>query len=65
MENTELLTAAMTGAGKPQDTKLLEMVKTLPALNPKDVADAVLYVLSTPSHVQVHELTIKPLGEAF
>ena len=65
MENTELLTAAMTGAGKPQDTKLLEMVKTLPALNPKDVADAVLYVLSTPSHVQVHELTIKPLGEPF
>lgn len=65
MENTELLTAAMTGAGKPQDTKLLEMVKTLPALNPKDVADAVLYVLSTPPHVQVHELTIKPLGEPF
>lgn len=32
-------------------------------LNPMDIADGVAYVLSTPKHVQVHELTIKPIGE--
>nr|XP_023013173.1 farnesol dehydrogenase-like [Leptinotarsa decemlineata]XP_023013174.1 farnesol dehydrogenase-like [Leptinotarsa decemlineata] len=32
-------------------------------LQPEDIADAIVYVLSTPPHVQVHELTIKPLNE--
>ncbi|CAH1118696.1 unnamed protein product [Phaedon cochleariae] len=35
------------------------------SLNPEDVANAVLYVLSTPPHVQVQELTIKPVNEPF
>ncbi|KAF5272817.1 hypothetical protein FQA39_LY07844 [Lamprigera yunnana] len=35
----------------------------LPKLQPEDVADAVIYVLSTPPHVQVQELMIRPLGE--
>ncbi|CAD7079060.1 unnamed protein product [Hermetia illucens] len=34
-----------------------------PFLNAEDISNAVLYVLSTPPHVQVHELTIKPIGE--
>ncbi|XP_037926586.1 farnesol dehydrogenase-like [Hermetia illucens] len=34
-----------------------------PLLNAEDVSNAVLYVLSTPPHVQVHELTIRPVGE--
>lgn len=34
-------------------------------LKPKDIADSVLYVLSTPPHVQIHELTIKAIGELF
>ncbi|CAD7079063.1 unnamed protein product [Hermetia illucens] len=34
-----------------------------PILSPGDVSNAVLYVLSTPPHVQVHELTIRPVGE--
>nr|QYV43146.1 FOLD4 [Colaphellus bowringi] len=34
-------------------------------LKPEDVADAVLYVLSTAPHVQIHELTIKPVNEPF
>ncbi|KAK9869636.1 hypothetical protein WA026_003381 [Henosepilachna vigintioctopunctata] len=33
-----------------------------PILRPRDVADAAIYVLSTPSHVQVNELTITPVG---
>uniref|UniRef100_A0A182YT68 Uncharacterized protein n=1 Tax=Anopheles stephensi TaxID=30069 RepID=A0A182YT68_ANOST len=32
-------------------------------MEPEDIADAVLYVLGTPPRVQVHELTIRPVGE--
>ncbi|KAG5895115.1 hypothetical protein JTB14_008552 [Gonioctena quinquepunctata] len=32
-------------------------------LKSEDIADAIIYVLSTPPHVQIHELTIKPLNE--
>lgn len=34
-------------------------------LRPEDVADAVTYCIQTPPHVQIHELTIKPVGESF
>lgn len=34
-----------------------------PLLNSEDISNAVLFVLSTPPHVQVHELTIRPVGE--
>ncbi|XP_017089000.2 farnesol dehydrogenase [Drosophila bipectinata] len=37
----------------------------LPMLSPDDIADGILYALGTPPHVQVHQLTIKPLGEPF
>ena len=45
--DTELL---RTGA-KSLDPE--ELFSRLPSLKPSDIADAVLYVLSTPSHVQV------------
>ncbi|XP_035913977.1 farnesol dehydrogenase-like [Anopheles stephensi] len=35
-----------------------------PCLQPEDIADAILYVLGTPPRVQIHELTIKPVGES-
>ncbi|XP_023723999.1 farnesol dehydrogenase-like [Cryptotermes secundus] len=41
---------------------ILEFLKEIPFLQPKDIADAVIYILGTPPHVQVHELTIKPVG---
>ncbi|XP_043660128.1 farnesol dehydrogenase [Drosophila teissieri] len=48
------------------DTELVPPAyKRLPMLQAEDVANAILYVLSTPPHVQVHELTIKPMGEPF
>lgn len=34
-------------------------------LRPEDVSAAVMYVLGTPEHVQVHDLIVKPLGEQF
>ncbi|GAB0095663.1 hypothetical protein DMENIID0001_110680 [Sergentomyia squamirostris] len=34
-------------------------------LEPQDISQSILYVLGTPPHVQVHELTVKPFGETF
>ncbi|XP_016953834.1 farnesol dehydrogenase [Drosophila biarmipes] len=48
------------------DTELVPLAyKRLPMLRAEDVANAIMYVLDTPPHVQVHELTIKPMGEPF
>ncbi|XP_002022919.2 farnesol dehydrogenase [Drosophila persimilis] len=48
------------------DTEMVpEAYKCLPMLQAEDVANAIMYALATPAHVQVHELTIKPLGEPF
>ncbi|EDV44580.1 uncharacterized protein Dana_GF20253 [Drosophila ananassae] len=51
------------------DTEILDkaIVAALPELPPllrsEDVADAVTYCIQTPPNVQIHELTIKPIGE--
>lgn len=34
----------------------------MPALSSVDIADAIVYCLQTPPHVQIHEMTIKPVG---
>ncbi|XP_055844188.1 farnesol dehydrogenase-like [Episyrphus balteatus] len=34
-------------------------------LNPEDISQAVMYAVSTPPHVQIHEITVKPVGENF
>jgi len=49
----------------PDTPELAEMLKDFPILQSEDISAAVLYVLGTPPHVQVHELMIKPIGEAF
>ncbi|CAD7079045.1 unnamed protein product [Hermetia illucens] len=45
-----------------QNSEVSKM-ENYPMLDSEDVSNAVLYVLRTPPHVQVHELTIKPVGE--
>ncbi|XP_062126334.1 farnesol dehydrogenase [Drosophila sulfurigaster albostrigata] len=42
-----------------------EIIAGMPMLRSEDVADAVTYCIQTPPHVQIHELTIKPIGEKF
>lgn len=40
-----------------------EFLENLPALEPEDIADGVLYILGTPPNVQVLELSIIPNGQ--
>jgi NADP-dependent 3-hydroxy acid dehydrogenase YdfG len=42
-----------------------EMIKHMPLLAAKDIADAVVYLLETPQNVLVTELTIRPMNETF
>nr|XP_022902752.1 farnesol dehydrogenase-like [Onthophagus taurus]XP_022902753.1 farnesol dehydrogenase-like [Onthophagus taurus]XP_022902754.1 farnesol dehydrogenase-like [Onthophagus taurus]XP_022902755.1 farnesol dehydrogenase-like [Onthophagus taurus]XP_022902756.1 farnesol dehydrogenase-like [Onthophagus taurus]XP_022902757.1 farnesol dehydrogenase-like [Onthophagus taurus]XP_022902758.1 farnesol dehydrogenase-like [Onthophagus taurus] len=39
------------------------IIDAMPKLKAEDVADAIVYVLSTPHHVQVQDIMIRPLGE--
>ncbi|KAH8382059.1 hypothetical protein KR009_001592, partial [Drosophila setifemur] len=47
------------------DKSLVENSSGMPMLRSEDVADAVSYCIQTPPNVQIHELTIKPVGERF
>ncbi|KAJ3630073.1 hypothetical protein Zmor_027105 [Zophobas morio] len=38
-------------------------LEKMPILKSEDIAHGIVYALSTSEHVQVHELTIKPVGE--
>ncbi|KAM7349695.1 uncharacterized protein ACRADG_008542 [Cochliomyia hominivorax] len=40
----------------------IEYPKHIPALNCEDVADAIVFGIQTPPHVQIHDLFIRPLG---
>lgn len=43
--------------------KVDDYFATVPILLPEDIAEAVVYILSTPPRVNVTELTIRPTGE--
>ncbi|XP_055915112.1 farnesol dehydrogenase-like [Eupeodes corollae] len=44
-------------------TEITEGFAAAPILSPEDISSGVMYAISTPPHVQVHEITIKPVGE--
>ncbi|XP_044262330.1 farnesol dehydrogenase-like [Tribolium madens] len=56
---TEIVQA--NGFEIPPEVEVLR--KGTPMMKSEDIADSVLYALGTPPHVQVHELTVKPVGE--
>ncbi|EFA05382.1 farnesol dehydrogenase [Tribolium castaneum] len=60
-----LVTTEMTTLNKNLDPEKKAIVDKFPALETEDIADGVIYALGTPEHVQVHELTIKPVGEMY
>ncbi|KAJ8971427.1 hypothetical protein NQ317_018162 [Molorchus minor] len=47
----------------PSDDQIVKAFESI--LKAEDVADAIVYALSTPPHVQVQELTLKPINEPF
>ncbi|XP_058060835.1 farnesol dehydrogenase-like [Anopheles bellator] len=51
-----VLTEIFEGWDLPADMQMLQ---------PEDISQAVLYTLSTPPRVQVHEIIIKPVGEIY
>ncbi|RZB40945.1 adh short, KR, NAD binding 10, and/or Epimerase domain containing protein [Asbolus verrucosus] len=60
-----LVATELTTLKKDMNPEKKAIIEKFPILQPEDIADGVIYVLSTPEHVQVHELTIKPVGELY
>lgn len=54
---THLIPGAVETPAQPE-----EDIESMPMLEPKDVADAILYTVSRPDHVCVNELMIIPSG---
>lgn len=46
-------TEIFSANGYADDKEACEQLKQLPFLKPKDIADAIVYVLSTPPHAMV------------
>ncbi|XP_031354693.1 farnesol dehydrogenase-like [Photinus pyralis] len=44
-------------------SKMDGYIKSLPQLQPEDVANIIVYVLSTPLHVQIHDILVRPQGQ--
>ncbi|KAK4880621.1 hypothetical protein RN001_008767 [Aquatica leii] len=63
---TNIFQSALSNTETPSVSTNTDLLTSIDAvLQPEDVAESVLYTLGTPPHVQVHELIIKPVGEAF
>ncbi|RZC42511.1 hypothetical protein BDFB_002988 [Asbolus verrucosus] len=60
-----LVETELTTLNKKLTPDLKASLEKMPIIKSEDIADGVVYVLSTPEHVQVHELMIKPVGETY
>lgn len=61
MVHTEIMVAG--GYELPDGLSIDEFYASMPHLKCQDISDAIIYVLGTPPHVQVHDLIIKPVGD--
>ncbi|XP_063930067.1 farnesol dehydrogenase-like isoform X2 [Zophobas morio] len=58
-----MVESEMTNLHPNLTPEMKAVYEKMPFLKSEDIADAVVYALSTPEHVQIPELTIKPVGE--
>ncbi|OQV15284.1 putative Dehydrogenase/reductase SDR family member 11 [Hypsibius exemplaris] len=56
---------AQRSYGKEDPEGAAKMYTQIKALDAKDIADAIVYVLSAPAHVNVDELTVTPLQQRY
>ncbi|KAL9700628.1 hypothetical protein quinque_004069 [Culex quinquefasciatus] len=64
-EGTKVKVTSISPGATGTDILPPAVKEVMPLLEAEDIAAAVLYAVGTPPHVQVHELTIKPIGEFF
>jgi len=67
MQTKIKITSISPGAVRTEifSTEQEAVLSHVPILEPEDVSQAALFAISTPPHVQIHELTIKPVGECW
>ncbi|KAJ3630071.1 hypothetical protein Zmor_027103 [Zophobas morio] len=56
-----LVESELTTLNTKQSPERKAAIEKMSILKSEDIANGVVYVLSTPEHVQIHELTIRPL----
>uniref|UniRef100_A0A8D8FAF8 Farnesol dehydrogenase n=1 Tax=Culex pipiens TaxID=7175 RepID=A0A8D8FAF8_CULPI len=64
-EGTKIKVTSISPGATGTDILPPEVKEVMPLLEAEDIAAAVLYAVGTSPHVQVHELTIKPIGEFY
>ncbi|GBM76158.1 hypothetical protein AVEN_158302-1 [Araneus ventricosus] len=57
---TDALRNFQMGDSTPQES---QTCSSMEALQPRDVADSVLYTLRTPVHVEVHDILLRPYNQ--
>nr|ACO15501.1 Dehydrogenase/reductase SDR family member 11 precursor [Caligus clemensi] len=61
---TEFIPAMFNDKSAQERIAVQEMVKkTMTALAPEDVVNALLYIISTPAHIAVHDVIVRPTGK--
>ncbi|XP_073835626.1 farnesol dehydrogenase-like [Musca autumnalis] len=62
-EKTKIKITSLSPGGVHTEILNHDVPEGFPILMPEDISNAVLFCLQTPPHVQIKELTIRPVGE--